>query len=183
MAMTAGAKLVLLGRIAAAHGVRGDVLIKSFTAEPAAIAAYGPLQDAEGSRRFELRVVRVTPKGVVARVSGVVDRNAAEALKGVDLYVPRERLPAAEPGAYYHADLIGLRAIGEDGSGIGEVVAVADYGAGDLLEIRLEGSRRTEFVPFTSARVPEVDVAEGRIVVRLTAAAAEEDGEAEADEP
>jgi 16S rRNA processing protein RimM len=182
MAMAAGAKPVLLGRIAAAHGVRGDVLVKTFTAEPAAIAAYGALQDAEGRRRFELRVVRVTPKGVVARISGVVDRNGAEALKGVDLYVPRERLPATEPGAYYHADLIGLRAIGEDGADIGEVVAVADYGAGDLLEIRIEGARRTELVPFTSAYVPEVDLAAGRIVVRLPAAVAEE-GEAGADEP
>jgi 16S rRNA processing protein RimM len=172
--MTARTRPVLLGRIVAAHGVRGDVLIKSFTAEPAAIASYGPLEDADRRRRFDVQVVRVSPKGVVARIAGVTDRNAAEALKGVELYVPRERLPEAEQDAYYHADLIGLRAVDEDGSVIGEVVAVADYGAGDLLEIRPEGSRRTELVPFTSAFVPEVDLARGRIVVRLPAAVEEE---------
>ena len=172
--MTARTRPVLLGRIAAAHGVRGDVLIKSFTAEPAAIASYGPLEDADRHRRFDVRVVRVTPKGVVARIAGIADRNAAEALKGVDLYVPRERLPEAEQDAYYHADLIGLAAYAEDGSLLGHVVAVADYGAGDLLEIRLQPSGRTELVPFTSAFVPEVDLARGRIVVRLPAAIEEE---------
>lgn len=177
--MMARTRSVLLGRIVAAHGVRGDVLIKSFTAEPAAIASYGPLDDAERRRRFDVRVVRVTPKGVVARIAGVADRNGAEALRGVDLYVPRERLPEAEQDAYYHVDLIGLAACGEDGSIIGEVVAVADHGAGDLLEIRLQGSPRTELVPFTSAFVPEVDLARGRIVVRMPAAAEDESGASE----
>jgi 16S rRNA processing protein RimM len=172
--MTARTRPVLLGRIVAAHGVRGDVLVRSFTAEPAAIAAYGPLHDEARQLRFDLSVVRVTPKGVVAHIAGISDRNAAEALKGVDLYVPRERLPEAEQDVYYHADLIGLSVVDETGAAIGEVVAVADYGAGDLLEIRLEGSRRTELVPFTSAFVPTVDLAGGRLVVTRPAAAEDE---------
>ena len=158
---------VLLGRIGAAHGVRGDVLVESYTAEPQDIAAYGPLESEDGTRRFELKVVRATPKGVVARIAGVADRNAAEALRGTALYVERARLPASEEGEFYHADLVGLRAEDGEGRAIGTVVAVVNYGAGDLLEVRLEGSRKTELVPFTDAFVPTVDIAGGRAVVLL----------------
>ena len=131
---------ILLGRIAGAHGIRGEVLIKTFTEAPENIGAYGPLSDASGTRTFKIKSVRATPKGVVARLAGVDDRNAAEALKGIELYVERARLPAAAEGEFYHADLIGLTAVDGDGKPIGEIVAVQNFGAGDLLEIRLAGS-------------------------------------------
>ena len=156
---------VLLGRIAGAHGIRGDVLIKTFTAAPESIGAYGPLADKSGARTFEIQSVRVTAKGVVARLKGVADRNAAEALKGIELYVERERLPAADEGEFYHADLIGLAAVDGEGRPVGEIVAVHNFGAGDLIEVRLAGSGKTELVPFTDDAVPEVDIAARRAVV------------------
>jgi 16S rRNA processing protein RimM len=162
-------KRVLLGRIAGAHGIRGEVLIRSFTERPEDIAAYGPLGDG-GSRTFQIESARATAKGVVARLSGIADRNAAEALKGTELYVERDRLPAAEEGAFYHADLIGLAAVDPEGRPLGEIVAVHNYGAGDLLEVRLAESGRTEFVAFTQAFVPEIDLAGGRAVVVLPTA-------------
>jgi 16S rRNA processing protein RimM len=159
---------ILLGRIAAAHGICGEVLVKTFTERAQDIAAYGPLEDGTG-RTFKLKVVRVTPKGVVARIAGIADRNGAEALKGACLYVDRDRLPPPDDGQYYHADLIGLAAVDPDGRPAGEVVAVLNHGAGDILEIRLAGSGKTELVAFTDAFVPEVDLARRRAVVRLGA--------------
>jgi 16S rRNA processing protein RimM len=157
---------MLLGRIAGAHGIRGEVLIKAFTERPEDIAAYGPLDDG-GGRTFQIETARVTPKGVVARIGGVGDRNAAEALKGAQLYVDRERLPAPDEGAFYHADLIGLVAVDPEGRPLGEIVGVHNYGAGDLLELRLAGSGKTELLPFTEAFVPVVDLSARRVVVLL----------------
>ena len=128
--MTAEPRRVLLGHISAAHGLRGEVLVKTYTGEPRDIAAYGPLTDETGAHRLELKVVRVTDKGVIARVAGVGDRTAAERIKGVKLYVGRDRLPVAAEGEYYHADLIGLDAVSEAGERIGHVVAVQNFGAG-----------------------------------------------------
>ena len=161
---------ILLGRIAGAHGIRGEVLIKAFTAAPENIGTYGPLSDESGTRTFKLKSARATSKGVVARLQGVDDRNGAEALKGIALYIERERLPAAAEGEFYHADLIGLAAVDGDGKPIGEIVTVQNYGAGDLLEIRLAGSSKTELVPFTDATVPEVDIAARRVVVVMPGA-------------
>ena len=158
---------ILLGRIAAPHGIRGDVVIESYTSEPQAIAAYGPLESEDGTQRIEIRVVRVTPKGVIAHVAGVDDRTSAESLKGLSLYVERERLPAAAEGEYYRADLIGLAAEDRDGRKVGSVVAVENYGAGDILELRLEGRAKTELIPFSDAFVPVVDIDGGRVVVVL----------------
>lgn len=174
---------ILLGRIVAAHGIRGDVLVASFTQRPEDIAAYGALSDAAGTRAFRLRVVRVTAKGVVARIEGVGDRSAAEALRGAELWIDRARLPAADADEFYHADLIGLAAVSPTGAVVGRVVGVENYGAGDLLDIRLEGTGRTELVPFTDAFVPEVDVAGGRLVVRMPDEAAEDDDGPEGGEP
>ena len=156
---------ILLGRIAGAHGIRGEVIIHAFTEAPESIAGYGPLSDAAGARTFTIETARATPKGVVARLKGLSDRTAAEALKGVDLYVERSRLPPATEGEYYHADLIGLAAVDPDGNRIGEIVAVQNYGAGDLLEIRVAGRSQTELIPFTDANVPEVDLAAKRVTV------------------
>jgi 16S rRNA processing protein RimM len=163
---------ILLGRIAGAHGIRGEVIIHAFTDPPENISAYGPLADAAGARTFNIEKARATAKGVVARMRGVTDRTAAEALKGVELYVARDRLPAATDGEYYHADLIGLEVVDPSGKRIGEIVAVHNYGAGDLLEVRLADRGQTELVPFTDACVPEMDIAAKRVVVALPDAGA-----------
>lgn len=160
-------RMLLLGVITGAHGIKGDVLIRAYTDAPADIGAYGPLSDEAGEHSFTLRVRRVTRAGVVAAVEGIGDRTAAENLKGVQLYMPRDRLPPPGEEEFYHADLVGLAAVDPDGGAIGTVAAVRNHGAGDLLEIALAGSRRTELVPFTEAFVPDVRIAEGRVVVRL----------------
>jgi 16S rRNA processing protein RimM len=166
---------ILLGRIVAAHGVRGEVLVRSYADAPEDVGAYGRLAAPALGRELELRVVRVTAKGVIARVSGIADRNAAEALAGTDLYVDRTRLPSPAEDEFYHADLIGLAAVGPDGAEVGRVVAVHNFGAGDLIEVALAASRRTEHIPFNDRFVPEVDVAGGRIVVILPEASDESD--------
>jgi 16S rRNA processing protein RimM len=168
---------ILLGRIAGAHGIRGDVLIHAYTEAPENIGAYGPLSDADGTRTFTVASARVTQKGVVARLHGINDRNSAETLKGVELYVDRERLPATGEDEFYQADLVGLSAVDPSGEALGTIVAVHNFGAGDLLEIRLAGTGKTELIPFTDDTVPEVDVAAGRAVVVMPAiGTADEDG-------
>jgi 16S rRNA processing protein RimM len=173
--MTTDTHRILLGRITGVHGIRGDVLIQSYASEPQAIAAYGPLQSEDGARQLAISVVRVTPKGVIAHVAGIDDRTAAEALKGLALYVERARLPQAAEDEFYRADLIGLTAEDPEGRKIGSIVAVENYGAGDILELRLEGTRKTELIPFSDAFVPEVDVAGGRVVVVLPQSDAADD--------
>lgn len=173
--MTDKAQRILLGRIVAAHGIRGDVVIDSYAGEPGDIGAYGPLSTEDGSRQLEIKVVRVTPKGVVAHVAGVADRNGAEAMRGTALYAPRSRLPETTEDEFYYADLAGLRADNEAGERVGSVVTVQNYGAGDLLEVRLDGASVTELIPFTDAYVPVVDVAAGRVVVVIPATTADDD--------
>jgi 16S rRNA processing protein RimM len=158
---------ILLGRIAGAHGIRGEVLIQSYATLPESIAAYGPLGDADGRNTFTITRLKPTPRGVLACLAGICDRAAAERLKGVDLYVARERLPPPAEGEFYHADLIGLLAVDPEGRAFGRIAAVHNFGAGDLLEVQLTGSSRTELVPFTDASVPNLDVAAGRAVIVL----------------
>ena len=160
---------ILLGHISNAHGIRGEVVVKSYTGDPADIASYGPLSDEGGGRSFTFQKIRLTPKGVIATLDGVTDRNAAEALKGTKLFVSRDRLPEPDEDEFYHADLIGLPVITVEGEKIGEVVAVQNFGAGDLLEYRLEGKRGSEFLPFNKVFVPEIDLAARRVVVSLPA--------------
>jgi len=167
------ARRILIGAVAGAHGVRGEVLIKSYAAEPERIASYGPLSDETGDRQFQIAVRRVTGRGVIARIEGVASRSEAEALKGMRLYVARERLPATGASEFYHADLVGLRALSPAGEVMGEVVAVQNYGAGDLIEIRLSGGGESELVPFTDAFVPKVDLAAGHMTVALPTEAGE----------
>jgi 16S rRNA processing protein RimM len=162
--MAAGAR-ICLGQIGAAHGIRGEVRLRSFTAEPAAIAGYGPLETEDG-RVFEIEALRPAKDHFVARLSGVADRNSAEQLASLKLYVPRERLPAPEADdEYYHADLIGLAVVDRAGQKLGTVVAIHNFGAGDLIEMLPEAGGKTELVPFDAATVPEVDLAAGRLVV------------------
>ena len=165
--MTTSKDRILLGEIASAHGIRGELLVRSFTSAPEDIAAYGPLEDEAGQRAVSLKVVRVTPKGVIARIDGVDDRTGAEKLKGLKLYVERSKLPDAGEDEFYHADLIGLKAQAPDGSAIGDIVAVLNFGAGDLLELRLTGQSQTDLVPLTKACVPTVDIKRGVATVIL----------------
>ncbi|MEZ5898679.1 MAG: ribosome maturation factor RimM [Hyphomicrobiaceae bacterium] len=156
---------VLLGTIATAHGIRGEVMLRTYTSDPDAIADYGALTDKSGKRTFKIKSLRVTPKGVIARIDGVDDRNQAEGLRGTDLYVSRAQLPATEEQEFYHADLIGLEARNAGGAVVGEIVAVANFGAGDLLEVRKAGTKQTDYVAFTDANVPHIDVAAGYVVL------------------
>jgi len=153
---------VCVGAIAGAFGVRGEVRLKSFCAEPGAIAGYGALTTEEG-RAFEVTLGRPVTNGIAARLSGVETREAAEALRGVRLYVDRGRLPSLPDDEYYHADLIGLDVRDTGGAVLGVVIAVLDHGAGDLLELRAAGGGSI-LLPFTRAVVPTVDLAAGRIV-------------------
>ena len=162
--MTGGAR-VCLGQIGAAHGVRGEVRLRSFTSDPAAIADYGPLETEDG-RVLEIEALRPAKDHFVARLSGIGDRDAASALTNTKLYVPRERLARTEdPDEFYHADLIGLAAVDRAGKTLGTVVAIHNFGAGDLIEVRPQAGGSTELVPFDTTHVPEVDVASGKIVV------------------
>lgn len=155
---------VCLGAIAGAYGVRGEVRLKSFCAVPEDIAAYGPLETEDGDRRFDIRLGQAVKAGFSARLSGVASKEAADALKGKRLYAPRERLPALAEDEYYHADLIGLSVFDTGGILLGEVRAVHDHGAGDLLEIASPGASATVLLPFTREAVPTVDVATGRLI-------------------
>jgi len=163
----AAAERVVIARIGAAHGIKGEVRVKAFTGTPADIASYGALESDDG-RRFEVETFRPaaggSPDMLVVRFRGIADRNQAEALNGIELSVPRERLPEAGPDEFYHADLIGLAAVTADGTALGTVIAVPNYGAGDLLEI-VPKRGESILVPFTRTVVPEVDVAGGRVVV------------------
>jgi 16S rRNA processing protein RimM len=162
--VTGGAR-VCLGQIGAAHGVRGEVRLRSFTSDPAAIADYGPLETEDG-RVLEIEALRPAKDHFVARLSGIRDRDAASALTNAKLYVPRARLPQTQdPDEFYHADLIGLAAVDPAGQPLGTVVAIYNFGAGDLIEVRPTRGGPTELVPFDSTHVPRVDIAGGRIVV------------------
>jgi 16S rRNA processing protein RimM len=156
---------ICLGQIGAAHGVHGEVRLRSFTAEPTAIAAYGPLETEDG-RVFTIETLRPAKDFFVAKLSGVFDRDAAERLTNAKLYVPRQRLPEPQgPDEYYHADLIGLCVVDRAGRQRGTVVAVHNFGAGDVIEVRLQTSGKTEMLPFDAATVPEVNIAGGKLVV------------------
>jgi 16S rRNA processing protein RimM len=159
------AERICVARIGAAHGVKGEVKLWSFTADPTAVAAYGPLESLDGTQRFEIEAVRAAKDHLVARLSGVRDRDAAQRLTNLDLYVPRDRLPAPAPEEFYHTDLIGLRAEGRDGTTLATIVGIHDFGAGDLLELRAAGASGTVLMPFTAETVPVVDIAGGRIVI------------------
>jgi len=156
---------VRVARIGAAHGIRGEVKLWSFTEDPMAVAGYGPLQTADGARRFEIEAARPAKDFLVARIAGIGDRNAAEKLRNTDLFVPRDRLPPiADSDTFYHADLVGLPAVNEHGAVLGIVVAIHNFGAGDIIEID-PGGGEPLLLPFTETTVPTIDLKAGRIVV------------------
>lgn len=162
-------KLIQLGHIAGAHGIRGEVLIKSYTELAENISAYGPLRDDAGNPRFAITSMRLSKKGVVVQLDGVTNRDAAEALNGTRLFIRRKDLPQSdqEVDEWYHADLVGLTAVGPNGQIIGEVIAIQNFGAGDLLEICPDEHRETILVPFTNDTVPDINKDDGRVLVIL----------------
>lgn len=156
---------ICVGAVAGAFGTRGDVRLKSFTATPEDIAAYGPLFSEDGAQSFEVTLTgQSTRNALVARLSGVTSKEQAEALRGTRLHADRDRLPELPDDEFYHADLIGLEVFDSGGQRLGRVRAVLNHGAGDLLEIHGPGLKTTVLLPFTFEAVPTVDLASGRIV-------------------
>lgn len=155
--------LMCVGVVVGAHGVRGGVRIKSFTVVPTDLAAYGPVSDETGKLRYRLTLLGESKGVVLAGLEGVSDRNAAEALKGMKLWVERSALPPPDEEEFYYSDLVGLRAELADGTELGRVKGVFDFGGGDVIEIT--GPEKDLMLPFTRAAVPLVDIAGGRLVV------------------
>ena len=159
------AKRVLIGRIGSAHGIKGEVRIQSFCADPLAVATYGPLATDRAGLTIEIVASRLSKTMVIARLKGVSDRNAAEALNGVALYVDRDKLPAEDDADdFYYADLIGLEVRTLEGRAIGTIKAVDDFGAGDVVEIALLTGASALYA-FTKANFPEIAVAAGYVVL------------------
>jgi len=160
------ANRICVARIGAAHGVRGEVKLWSFTEDPAAVAHYGPLETQDGTRCFEIEALRAAKDHFVARIAGVSDRDAAEKLRNIELYIPRARLPKIEEtDTFYHADLVGLDAVTPDGARVGTVHALHNFGAGDIIEIAPAGGGDPLMLPFNETTVPKIDVAARQIVV------------------
>ena len=159
--------LICVGAIAGSYGVAGEVRLKSFCADPEAIASYGPLVTEDGSRSFTVKLTRPVANGLGARLTGIATKEQADALKGTSLYAPRSKLPVLPDDEYYHTDLIGLAAYDTGGGQIGLVQAIHNHGAGDLLEIAGPGLKQSLLIPFTMAVVPLVDIASKRIIIDL----------------
>ena len=157
---------VCIARIGAAHGVRGAVKLWTFTEDPFAVKRYGPLSTKDGARQFEVTSAREAKGHLVAQLKGITTRDEAERLNGIELYVARENLPATDEDEYYHADLIGLAAVTTADEALGRVVAIHNFGAGDILEIAPPHGA-TMLLPFTNAVVPTVDIAGGRVLIEL----------------
>jgi 16S rRNA processing protein RimM len=166
---------VCVARIGAAHGLRGEVRLWTFTEDPLAVKHYGPLSTSDGARQFEVTNARPAKDHLVATLKGVTTRDEAERLNGTDLYVARDKLPTTDEGEFYHADLIGLAAVDVAGKPLGTVAAIHNFGAGDIIEIA-PAHGPTLMLPFTDAVVPTVDIAGGRVVIEMP-------GEIDGDEP
>ena len=166
---------ICVARIGAPHGVRGAVKLWTFTEDPLAVRHYGPLLTKDGARQFEVTHVREAKGHLVATLKGIATREEAERLNGVELYVARERLPDTSADEFYHADLIGLAAVDAAGEPLGRVIAIHNFGAGDIIEVAPPNGA-TMLLPFTNAVVPMVDLEGGRVVIELP-------DEIEGDEP
>jgi 16S rRNA processing protein RimM len=157
---------ICVARIGAAHGVRGAVKLWTFTEDPLAIKQYGPLMTKDGARQFEVTHVREAKDHLVATLKGIASREDAERLNGIELYIARDKLPDTDADEYYHADLIGLAAVNTAHEPLGRVIAIHNFGAGDIIEIA-PAQGPSMLLPFTNAVVPTVDLAGGRVVIEL----------------
>lgn len=155
---------ICVGAISGAFGVKGDVRLKSFCAQPEAIAAYAPLWTKDGKRSFTLKLTSGSGGGLTVRLSGVTTKEEADALRGVELYADRDKLPNLPDDEFYHSDLIGLEVLDTGGAHLGHVRAVHNHGAGDILEVFGPGLTTTLLLPFTKAIVPTVDLTQRRII-------------------
>ncbi len=155
---------VCMGAIMGAFGVRGEVRLKSFCADPAAMGDYGPLTSEDGRLEFSVKITRGIKNGFAARLTGVNTKEQADDLKGTKLYAPREVLPELPDDEFYHADLIGLEVLDTGGELLGKVRSVQNHGATDILEIFAPGRKTTALLPFTKEAVPTVDLKAGRII-------------------
>jgi 16S rRNA processing protein RimM len=167
---------VCIAKFGAAHGVRGEVRLWPFTEDPLGVASYGPLETKDGKQQFEITGARTAKDHLVARIKGVDTRDAAAKLNGIELYVSREKLPATDDDEFYHADLIGLAAVTPNDKALGRIIAVYNFGAGDIIEIAPANGGETKLLPFTNAVVPTVDLVARRATIVLP-------DEIEGDEP
>ncbi|MBS0408752.1 MAG: 16S rRNA processing protein RimM [Proteobacteria bacterium] len=158
-------KLIQVGRVAGAFGVKGEVRITAFTEDPMALLAYRDLKREDGSPGLTLTAARAAKGGVIARAREIETREEAEAMRGLKLFIPRDALPEPDEDEFYFADLVGLEARAPDGAVIGRVKAAQDFGAGDLLEIQPADGSATWWLPFTMAAAPTVNIAEGWLTV------------------
>ena len=161
---------LLLGVIAGPRGIKGELKVKSFTEIPEDIAAYGPLESKDGEKTFHVKLIGTSKNLPVIRIKGVSDRNMAEALKGQELYISRDKLPKVlDEDEFYHTDLVGLNVIFADGTHYGEILRLYDFGGGDIVEIKPDGkgAKASVLVPFTKEMVPTVDMTKGHIVIDL----------------
>lgn len=168
---------ICIAKFGAAHGVRGEIRLWPFTEDPLAVKSYGPLETEDGKRRFEIATLRPTKDHLVARIKGIDTRDDAETLNGIELYVAREKLPKTDDDEFYHADLIGLAAVTVEHEPLGRIIAMHNFGAGDIIEIALDGSGATKLLPFSNAVVPTVDLARKQVVIVLPDEVDAEDAE------
>lgn len=157
-------RLIAVGRVAGAFGVRGEVRIAAFTEDPLALGRYRALKRQDGSPALVILSAREAKGGVVARCEGVESKEQADALRGLRLFVSRDSLPEPDEDEFYLADLIGVAVLTPEGERIGKVKSVQDFGAGDILEITPEEGGPTWYLPFTREAVPEVRIAQGELV-------------------
>lgn len=157
--------LICIGAIVGAFGVKGDVRVKSFCAYPAALDQYGILTSEDGQTQFDLKLIKPVKGGYAARIKGVHHKGGADALKGTGLYVARQVLPLLPDDEFYHSDLIGLDVVDTGGKPLGQITAIHDHGAGDVLEIKCDRSKTSVLLPFTRTAVPTVDLSARRIIV------------------
>ena len=157
--------LVCVGVISGVHGVRGQVRIKWFTEAPENLIAYSPLASADGATSYKLGKAEIRKDTIVAAIDGITDRNQAEALKGVELYVRSSRFEPPAEDEWFYSDLVGLSVRDGDDEDLGTLIAVQNYGAGDLLEVRFEGRKNSVFLPFDRETVTEVNIQDGFVRV------------------
>jgi 16S rRNA processing protein RimM len=166
MAAPYTSKKICVGAITGAHGIRGEVKLRSYTADPASLTDYGPLTSADGLRVYQLKIRSSAGDSLIAAIEGVSDRNAAEKLRGTELYVDRGRLPQTAEDEYYYEDLVGLRVLTISGDVFGTVHQVHNFGAGDLVEIA-ETSGQKNLYAFNDKTFPNVDLAAGTLTISL----------------
>lgn len=158
-------KLICIAVITAAHGIKGSVKIRSFTTDPSDLANYSPLYSSDGSKKYEIKILSENGDILIAEVNGIKDRNEAEKMRSTELYIYRDMLPEVEEDEFYYEDLVGLEARDPSGTPIGVILAVYNYGAGDVLEVKLNNSKETELFAFTMDIVPEINIKGGYVTI------------------